>query len=238
MTKFQVVLSALVVVFAFSAISVSTAPAETTLLAEWLIGGNEIETTHAVKSTGTVLLTDTGTLFGSLTVSCADDTYHGIIGPMGTGEITSVLNSSGKSIEVTLKGEAFLCEGTKTCEKDATETEEWPLKLPFLILVFLLEAGNFTLLFYTPGAPGIGFELKCLLLGSLIEDTCSAEGILGTLINNSLKTGVEETGHTEPGESCTEGSPTSGFVEADPGNLISLETGTEKLTVSSEGAGE
>jgi len=58
------------------------------------------------------------------------------------------------------------------------------------------------------------------------------------VINNSGKTGVEATGHTEPGESCTEGSASSGLAEAVTGNLISLETGSEKLTVSSEGAGE
>jgi hypothetical protein len=112
------------------------------------------------------------------------------------------------------------------------------LSLPILTLLFLLEAGNFTDLFYTPGGANVGWEIKCLVLGSLIEDTCSSEDIQGTVINNSGKTGVEATGHTEPGESCTEGTKTSGQAEAVVGNLISLEGSTEKLTVSSEGAGE
>src|ERR1700684_3607005 len=109
MRKLHVVWMAFVAVFALCAVAVTVASAEISLLAEWLIGGNEITTTHAIKSTGTVLLTDSGTLFGSLTLSCADDTYHGTIGQMGTGELTSVLNAAGKFIEETLKGEAALC---------------------------------------------------------------------------------------------------------------------------------
>jgi hypothetical protein len=238
MRKFQVVLVALVAMFALSAVVVSTASAEVTLLAEWLIGGKEVTTTHAIQTTGTLLFTDSGTLFGSATLSCAGDEFHGTIGPMGTDELTSILNSAGKFIEAELKGEATLCEGTKTCEKDSTETELWPLKFPILTLLFLLEAGNFTLLLYTPGTRSLGWEIKCLVLGSLIEDTCSSEDIQDTVINNSGKTGVEITGHTEPGVSCTEGTSSSGTVEVVTGNLTSLEGSTEKLTVSSEGAGE
>jgi hypothetical protein len=238
MRKCHVVTIVAFALLALSAVAVSAASAEITLLAEWLIGGGMITTTHAVKGTGTVLFTDSGTLFGSATVSCGGETAHGTVGPNGTGEVTSILNSSGGLIEPELKGEAALCEGTKTCEKDATETEAWPLKLPVLGLLFLLEAGNFTVLGFTPGTKGVGFEIKCLVLGSLIEDTCSTENVQGTVINNSGKTGVEATGHSEPGLSCTEGNSTSGTAEAAAGNLMTIETGTEKLTVSSEGAGE
>jgi hypothetical protein len=238
MRKSQVILVALVAVFALSAVAASEASAEVSLLAEWLIGGGPATVLHAVMGTGTILLTDTGTLFGSATVSCASEVAHGTIGPDGTGEVTSVLNSAGKFIEAELKGEAMLCEGTKTCEKDASETEAWPLKLPVLALLFLLEGGGFTVLGDTPGTKGVGWEVKCLVLGSLIEDTCSAEVVQGTVINNAGKTGVEATGISEPGESCTEGTSSSGHAEAVVGNLGSLEGSSEKLTVSSEGAGE
>jgi hypothetical protein len=224
--------------FMIGVVAASAASAEVTLLAEWLVGGKPISTSVAVKSTGTVDFTDSNTLFGSATVACSGDTGLGTIGPDGTGEVTSILNSAGHPIEAELKGEGGLCEGIKTCEKDATETEGWPLKLPVLGLLFLLESGNFTVLGYTPGSKGVGAEFKCLVLGTLIEDTCSTEDSQGTVINNSGKTGVEATGKSEPGLSCTEGTSTSGSAEAVLGNLSSLETGTEKLSVSSEGAGE
>jgi hypothetical protein len=126
MKKLQVVLMALVAVFALSAVAVSTASAETTLLAEWLIGGKEVTTTQAIKATGTLDLTDTGTLFGSATVACSGDTFHGTIGPNGTDELTSILNGAGNPIQPKLVGEASLCEGTKTCEKDASELKRGP----------------------------------------------------------------------------------------------------------------
>jgi len=136
MKKLQVVLMALVAVFALSAVAVSTASAETTLLAEWLVGGGTITTPLAIKATGSLKLTDTGTVFGSATVQCNGYTFHGTIGPNGTDELTSILNPAGTGVVLPeLSGEAALCEGTKTCEKDASETEAWPLKLPILTML-------------------------------------------------------------------------------------------------------
>jgi hypothetical protein len=235
MKKMQVVLMVLVSVFALAAVAVSSASAEITLLAEWLANGLPIEMTLATTSKGTLFLTDTGTPLGSTTVKCAGGSLDGWVGPDGTDQINEVLNSAGKSIEANLKGEAFLCEGTKTCEKDATETEVWPLALPIMTLLYLLESSSepFSILFFTPGAKNLGIEIKCLALATLIEDTCSSEDITaGDALNTSG--GPEAMGQSSPGVSCTEGNSSSGFLESEAGNTVTLNNG-ETLTMSSEG---
>jgi hypothetical protein len=235
MKKLHVVLMALVAVSAFSVVAVSSASAEITLLAEWLANGNPITMTLATTFKGTILFTDSATPLGSATVKCAGGALDGWVGPDGTDQINEVLNSAGKSIEAALKGEAFLCEGVKTCEKDATETEVWPLALPVMNLLYLLESSSepFSILFFTPGAKNLGIEIKCLALATLIEDTCSGEDITaGNALNSSG--GPEAMGQSSPGESCTEGTGSSGTFEAESGNAITLNDG-ETLTMSSEG---
>jgi hypothetical protein len=235
MKKLHVVLMALVAVFALSAVAVSSASAEITLLAEWLANGNPITMTLATTSKGTLLLADSGTIFGEAIVKCTGGSLDGWVGPDGTDQINEVLNPSGKSIEAALKGEAFLCEGTKTCEKDSTETEAWPLALPIMTLLYLLEstAEPFSILFFTPGAKNVGWEIKCLVLATLIEDTCSGEDIIaGNALNTSG--GPELMGKSSPGESCTEGNSSSGTAETEEGNHTTLNNG-ETLTMSSEG---
>jgi hypothetical protein len=235
MKKLHAVLMALVAVFALSAVAVSTASAEITLLAEWLANGNPITMTLATTSKGTLLLTDSATPLGSATVKCAGGSLDGWVGPDGTDQINEVLTSTGKSTEAGLKGEGFLCEGTKTCEKDATETEAWPIALPIMTLLYLLESTTepFTILFFTPGAKNVGWEIKCLALATLIEDTCSGEDISAEALNGSNGS-PELMGPSSPGESCTEGSSTSGTAETEAGNTTTLNNG-ETLTMSSEG---
>jgi len=165
----------------------------------------------------------------------AGGTLDGWVGPNGTDQINEVLNAAGKSVEQELKGEAFLCEGSKICEKDATETEAWPLALPIKTLLYLLESTSepFTILFYTPGAKSVGWEIKCLIAGLLIEDTCSGEDISANALN-AASGSPELMGLTSPGESCTEGNSTSGFAETEAGNTTTLNN-KEALTMSSEG---
>lgn len=234
MKKLQVILMALVAVFALSAAVVSSASAETTLLAEWLAGGKPVTSTLASASKGSLKLEDSETLVGKAVVECKGGTLEGTVGANGADEVLKILNAAGKEVEANLKGEAYLCEGTTGCEKDATETEAWPVALPILTLLFLLENGTFTILFYTKtgGASDVGWEIKCLVLGTLIEDTCASEDIQAEALN--VTGGVELMEKSEPGSSCTEGKSKSGFAENVVGNLTTLTSG-ETLTMSSEG---
>jgi hypothetical protein len=234
MKKMQVVLMVLVAVFALGAVAVSSASAEITLLAEWLKNGTALTTNLAAIGKGSVELEDSKTPIGAAVVKCEGGSAEGTGGPNGVGEVTKVLNAAGKEVEAGLKGEAFLCKGVKGCEADATETEVWPLSLPVLVSLFLLESTSepFTVLAYTPGAKNLGLEIKCLALSVLIEDTCSAEDSNGNALN--VAGGVEGMGTSFPGLSCTQGGAGSGFATAVAGNLASWANG-ETLTMSSEG---
>jgi hypothetical protein len=232
MRKFSI-LTTLATIFALSVIVVSAASGEITLLANWLAAGEPVVTTLGATFKGSFKLEDTGTLFGNTTIECENVSFDENVGVNGVGEILKVLNFLGKEVEQGLKGEALLCEGLKGCERDASETEVWPVALPILPLVFLLETGaKFTIRYSKPGSKSVGWETKCLILGSLLEDTCTSESVQINLFN--VTGGVELAGETEPGESCTEGNSSSGFTELVSGNLTTLNNGGP-YTASSEG---
>ena len=91
MKKIQIVL-ALVATFAFAAISASSASAETTLLAKWLINGAEVTVSTATISEGELLLEDMGT---GTDILCSGK-FVGTVSGDGGDDITLIEDLEGK----------------------------------------------------------------------------------------------------------------------------------------------
>jgi hypothetical protein len=221
MKKIQIIGMALVAMFAFSALLASTAFAEPTLLAEWLINGLEVLTLTLVETTGSILLSDTSN--GSDVV--CKGIFDGSVGPNGEDEITEVLTLAEPKVQITLAA-PLLCESGAVCEKSATDVEVAPEALPWHTLLFLMESNNsFLDLVFSAS-----YNVKCLVLGLAITDECTATLSAGGVSNTTGGvTGAEEA--LAPLGLCSIGGAGTGEVVPLKGNLTTASGG---LTVSSE----
>jgi hypothetical protein len=218
MKKIQIIGMALVAMFAFSALLASTASAEVTLLAEWLINSLEVVTLTLVETTGSILLSDTSN--GS-DVKCSG-IFDGSVGPNGEDEITEVLSLAKVAVAL---GSELVCESGAVCEKSTTDVLVAPEGLPWHTLLFLMENGSFLDLVFSAG-----YVVKCLVLGLEITDECTATLSAGEVKN--VAGGVE--GKEEalaPLGTCSIGGASTGEVVPLKGNLT---TASEGLAVSSE----
>jgi hypothetical protein len=219
MKKIQIMGLILAAMFAFSALLASTASAEPTLLAEWLINGLEVLTLTLVETTGSVLLADTSN--GS-DVICKW-IFDGSVGPNGEDEITEVLTLSG--VAVTLAS-PLLCESGAVCEKSTTDVEISPEGLPWHTLLFLMESNNsFLDLVFSAG-----YVVKCLVLGLAVSDECTTMLTAGGVSNTTGGVTATEEALSPLGACSIGGAGTSEIVPL-KGNLTTASGG---LTVSSE----
>jgi hypothetical protein len=252
MRRLHLLLLAVFAVSAFGAVLVSSASAEETLLAEWLVGtGNEITSNLASETKGILLLEDTKTLVGPAAVECAG-TLDGTVGPNGEDEITEVLNLAGSATGTALSGTALIGNGAASgvgseCKTEtacaaatsASPIEVWPLGLPWSTLLFLMEPSKEILnLIYSLGAAGteVGYELLCLIGSINTVDECKALDFEILVINNATTGNAETPTETlaTPNANCTQsGGEATGVNETVGASLITLLSG-ELLSVSSE----
>jgi hypothetical protein len=207
--------------FAFSALLASTASAEPTLLAEWLVGGNTVLELTQTKTTGEILLADTSNGSDVLCSVILD----GSVGSDGEDEITEVLTLSGVVVTLT---SPILCESGAVCEASPTDIEVAPEGLPWHTLLFLMESNDsFLDLVFSAS-----YVVKCLVLGLTITDECTTTLATGGVSNaTGGVTRAEET--LSPLGTCSIGGAGTGEVVFLKGNLTTATNG-ETLTVSSE----
>jgi hypothetical protein len=216
MRKFQTVLLALVAMVALGAMFASAASAETTLAAEWLIGGAKITTAQSSETTGEILLEDSK---AGAAVVCSG-ILDGTVGPAAADQITKVLNLKGEEISSTpLSGLALLgtgsgapdCRSEATCAEGSASSpiEVWPENLPWTTELVLMENGEFL-----DRILKSGYDLLCLILGINTSDLCEAAETTLPVVNNAGGFAETPGGKTaEPLATCSVGGEGSGVNE-------------------------
>jgi len=218
MKKIHMISMALVALFAFSAVLVSTAAAETTLLSEWFIGGTAVTSLTLVEATGEILLSDTSN--GS-DVLCSG-IFVGSVGANGEDEITEVLSLSNVLVTLTAP---LLCTSDATCEASTTDVEVAPEELPWHTLLYLDVSSSLFLDLVVKA----GYSVTCLVLGIKVEDKCTTENASGEVKN--VTGGVEGKEEAlSPLGTCSIGGAGTGEVVPLAGNLETSPSGT--LTVA------
>jgi len=159
----------LLAVFAFSAVLASSASAEVTLLAEWLKNGTAVVAALEALSGEELTL---GHL-GLAEVKCSGF-FDGLVEANGKDIIESVLNLANELVGEKLVGLPVLCESLKTCEKTG-DVEVWPVNLPWVTNLYLMESGSFLDLFSNGGKGNPGFNVACLVLGIALDEECTGE---------------------------------------------------------------
>jgi hypothetical protein len=181
MKKLQLFGLAMVAMLAFSAFAAMSASAETTLLAEWLIGGAAVPTLTSVETTGTIELVNKNFL-GTAKVLC-EGAFDGSVGPNGEDEITEVLQA-GVSQGAVLVAPAIDCTGDAIC---SGLVEVWAENLPWLSRLVLMENGTVLdeLFEGTPAGTKPGYDVFCsnVSLNNLCEN-------LATTLQENLATDV------------------------------------------------
>jgi hypothetical protein len=242
MRKFYTIMLALVAVFAFGVVIASSASAEITLLAEWLANSLAIPagTTLATEATGSLLLEDTETIAGHASVLCSG-IFIGNVKANGEDETTEIQNAAKEKISVLGGALALLCSTEQTCAAatEASPIEVWPVGLPWLTRLFLMENGEILDLVTTDvanaaGLLAVGYELLCLVLGLNTEDTCVSDDFEIAIVNDAdtLDASILSGAETTPAE-CSQSSKLTGLNVADELTPILL-VNLELLTVSSE----
>jgi hypothetical protein len=193
MKKLQVILLALVAMFALSAVLAATASAEATLLAEWLINGAGVTTlTSTTSMLGKILLEDTAAGAG---VECEGE-FIGSVGPNGEDETTKVFTKGG--VEVTLAAPLTLANGctiTKGCEA-AAGVEVAPEGLPWHTLLYLDETtGKFL-----DNVAKAAYSVKCRIIFTVTDECTVTNGAFEVLASAG---GAEAVGKVEPNATCT-----------------------------------
>lgn len=217
MKKLQVCGLALVAACALSSLVTSSAMAAT-LLAEWLINGVGVTTTVGWLDPGEWRFGETGVF----KVQCSLR-ERGTLKPDGAGEYTKVFTSA--EVEVTSTAPA-LCKSVAVCEENATDIEVYPVNLPWKLVAFLGEGGEFKELI-----EGETWHVACLVVGLLMSLECNfPKGGEVELLN--VVGGVEVMGTVKPFGLCAGASEEKFESEQLPGSGDESATGT--LTVSSE----
>jgi hypothetical protein len=243
MKKHYTVMLALVAVYAFGAVIASSASAEITLLAEWLVDSAAIPagTRLATERAESFLTEDTETIAGVASVLCSFIEI-GNVGPNGVDETTEILNAGHEKISV-LGALALLCSTEQTCAAatEASPIEVWPVGLPWLSRLFLMENGEILDLVTTEvanaaGLLAVGYELLCLVLGLNTEDTCVSDDFEIGIVNDAdtLDASILSGAETTPFAECSQSlNKLTAHNVADELTPILLVNG-KLLTVSSE----
>jgi len=230
MKKLQIISMALVAVFALSALVVSSASAETTLLALFLVSGGTVAANTAATLTGGILLEVTSL---KAAVTCPSVVADGLIsGAESLFLVEKILNLAGTEIGEELTGTALVCEQDTSVTGNACEAamaaEAWVLKstLPWDFVFQLMENGTF-LGVLTGGTAG--YEVRCLIAGLNTAEKCTAPE--GTSIENVNATeGVEAVGAGSPNANCSLGGTGTGINEALSGNKLTVAEGNLSLS--------
>jgi hypothetical protein len=144
MKKLQVMILTLAAAFAFSAITVTSASAETTKIHNWLANGVVIKENLASETRGELLFEDPETLIGKVALICSG-ILDGTVGTNGADSITKMLNTAGTiEIGTPLTGTPLECRTETGCAAATAESpiDVWPVGLPWKTLLFLTEAGE------------------------------------------------------------------------------------------------
>lgn len=260
MKKIRMTIFAVLALLAFSALTAVAASAETTLLAEWLLNSGAVTQLTSTETKGTLLLEDEETIGGKAAVECTA-TADGSVGPNGEDETTEILNALGEPVtslaaspNLPLLGEGNAtglgseCKTEKVCAAGSSVSpiEVWPIGLPWLTSLFLMENGTFLNLIYSEvlslpetGVEGlfVGYELLCLILGINAEDTCYAEDFEFEVVNDPTTgdAAIPAGALASPNATCSQsGLKPTGVNQAVNTALILPLAGVGLLTVSSE----
>jgi hypothetical protein len=232
MKKYQIVM-AFIAVFAFSAVAVASASAETTLLAEWLFNGAAVTALLSVETSGNLNLSTLVLGIDAVEILC-EGIFDGSVGPNGEDEITAVLTTPGKEevSKTALSGVFINCttqagSATEECGKTGALAEVWPLNLPWHTNLFLMESGTFldSLFAGTGETTQPGYEVRCVS-GGKAENTC--RGNTSSTITNGTTDVMGAFDSTSEKVKCTTG-------EGDLiGTGLTADTSEGTLSVSSE----
>jgi hypothetical protein len=228
MNKFQIVALSWFAVIALGAMLASSASAETTLAAEWLVAGRAItaaEGALGTETSGEILLEDEGVPAGVL----CSVILVGTVMSRGQDTILEVLNLKKEKIELGVLGLSIGkgdCVNTGDCPEPA---EVWPEGLPWNSQLVLKENGEFVDLIIKAGGGTFGYTVLCTVMID-IEDTCvAAEGSVS--IVNELED-TEATGVITPHANCTVGGAGKGKNEFD--GLAPITLISDQLLTASE----
>jgi hypothetical protein len=229
MRKFNVAL-ALFGVLAFSVFAAVSASAETTLLAEWLFNSAAVTALLPVETEGSIFLSTLVLGIKAVEIECTG-IFDGSVGPNGEDEITKVLNLPKEEISGTpLVGLAVDCTvqvGSATAKCLVGELAEiWPLNLPWLTELILMESGAFldSILAGPGGNPG--YEAFCTVSGG--ENSCT--GSTSSTITNGATDVIGNFDATSEKVTCTLGG--AGAGDQEKGEGLTFNTGGT-LSVSS-----
>jgi hypothetical protein len=242
MKKLQIFVIAVFAVAAFSAIAVTSAFAEeaATLPAEFLAGAKPIVENLATDSLGELLLSDDKVpIIGTAAVVCSG-LFEGTVDEKGEDEIHALFNLAGTLIPTTgetnflVEGNGLLCKAespAEGCEASETDIEVFAIDLPYVSELLLVTTGSkfFDMVKSRISGGSVGYEVMCLVLGSLVEDECKITEAEGEIVN--VTGGIEGVGFATPNANCTEGGAGAGLIFAIAGNKTTLTNG-ETLTVS------
>ncbi len=218
--KIHIVGMVLVTLFALSAATLtSVATAETTLLAEWLIGGKEVTSLTSSEIKGSIIFKDAKI---GLEIVC-DGVLDGSVGSNGEGEITELLTTGGTTVTLAVP---LKCTSDTGCTEPAEATAE---SLPWHTLLYLTEGGLLREHLFSAS-----YWTMCNIMGILTEETCTDTNASYEVLN--VTGGVEATGTVTPFGECTEGGKESGQQTFVAGNLLTSTSG--EVTASSEAGGE
>jgi hypothetical protein len=242
MRKFQIVMLALLVVSALSAVFAMSASAEVTLLAEWLVSGAAITAGEEATTQEGELLLEDGAAASSVLCTAI---FDGFVLANGLDSVTKVLHLDGT--EVTELGGVLPLTGTTATGPDcvhvtgcaegteASPIKVWPLGLPWHTLLFLMANGTFLDDVSKENGTTFGYELECLVSGILVTDTCES-GLTEFEVVNDADTGnaaIPAGAIGEPLAKCSIFGGELGKNQADALTEILLTSGL-LLTVSSE----
>jgi hypothetical protein len=245
MKKLRTIISALLAVSALGAVVTASASAETTLLAEWLVGGAAIAVgvEEATTTEAEITIEDTAAMIAVLCTMILD----GNVQSNGLDLINKILHLNGE--EVTELGGALPLTGTSdtgpdcvTVENCALGTEAspikvWPLGLPWHTLLYLSESGAFLDRISKENGTTAGYELECLVAGIAVTDTCESAGNESTVVNDgdtgdaAFLSGIES--EELPLDKCSLFGGETGRIFYDTLTEVKLTSGL-LLTVSSE----
>jgi hypothetical protein len=215
MKKMHVML-AFAALFAFSAISVSSASALTFEKAHFLINAAEAPANTPIDATGEILFES---VLAGASFICSG-LFEGTAGPNGEGSITKVFNLAGTEIKE-LPATGISCTQEKTCESATANPDTLPFKV---IAEKDVETGAFYVLIAGK------YEFTCTVIGIKIEELCeppAAGSIGGEVIN--MATDFEAGEATEPLATCN-GNAEDGVIANIKGNLISSTAGNINIS--------
>jgi hypothetical protein len=225
MSKIQELGLMLLVVCALGTVLVTAAAAEVTLLAEWLAANGMVFGSLGTTTGGELNLEDESTAVGKVRIRCSITLDGSIVGN-GIGSVEKLLTKILGAEIGQLTGEGLLCKAEFVCENN-TDTELWPMKLPWPTLLILMEDGSILELI-----ENVSFSVKCLVLGFAFEDECSGSDV--EVLTENVGSSVYLVGKFAPNLNCSQGGTGSGKTEV-PANehlILFLNEGISLSAVS------